>query len=108
MRGVAAAVPAAGSPGGGTTVSASSRWGGGSRGGGGGGAGTGNRPAPRLECLHEIVRALKPLVGGLRHHLLGDLEHGALIVGFERRRGDAFHNVFVADRERVLAVERHV
>jgi len=63
--------------------------------------------AARLERLHEIVRALEPLVGGLRHHLPDDLEHGALIVGLERRGGDFLHDVLVADRERVLAVERH-
>ncbi len=67
----------------------------------------GGEAAPRLERLHEIVGALKPLVGGLRHHLLGDLEHRALVIGLERRGGDFLHDVFVADRERVLAVERH-
>ncbi len=68
----------------------------------------GGEAAARLERLHQIVRALKPLVGGLRHHFPGDLEHGALIVGLERRGGDLLHDVLVADREGVLAVERHM
>src|SRR6266480_186939 len=63
--------------------------------------------AARLERLDEIVRALKPLVGGLRHHLSGDFKYGTLIVGLERRGGNLLHDVLVADRERVLAVERH-
>src|SRR2546429_4026608 len=33
--------------------------------------------AARLQRLHQIVRALKPFVGGLRHHLFDDLERGA-------------------------------
>src|SRR5436309_10972913 len=63
--------------------------------------------AARLQRLHQIVRALKPFVGGLRHHLFDDLERGALIVGLERWGGDLLHDVLVADRERVLPVEWH-
>src|SRR5256884_5175745 len=64
-------------------------------------------PAARLQRLHQIVRALKPFVGGLRHHLFDDLERGALIVGLKRWSGDLLHDVLVADRERVLPVEWH-
>src|SRR5207244_11232619 len=74
----------------------------------GGGEADRGAAAARLERPDELIRRLEAVIRRLRHHLADDLEQGTLLVSLERRRGQLLHDVLVADRERVLPVERHV